>query len=310
MLDLPALLQEFAFNARLDTFGGVHAPGNDYADASIASMNCVIATQDFHDFLAEKGVESTYVSFDHPPHVANLLNDTVIDWTLRQFDPFALVPTLEPLSVYCSRFPHLTLLPVAQASVYSKDTPWPYWWTPERRAAFEATHPALAPLSSPWTTTSVAPADVPALKQEWLSSHPGHNLEGNSALDCMNQALAFAASSSSLLAARSRDGALAGLLAYLPANTSPNRHDSFHLVHLGVEPSLQRQGAATALVRSLSRLAARAYKPLTVSLPNPATRRFFLRLGFSYMSWLPTAPGASEPYYQLSARATLALSQS
>ena len=135
-LGLAWFLREFASAPRLDQFGGIHAPGNDYEDLTVASMNCVIAAQDFHDFLAAHAVLSAYVTTTAPDHVANLIDDLVIDWTLRQFDSQAEVPTVEPLTAYRERFRDLQILPPEHANVYSKDETYPYWWSVERRQAF------------------------------------------------------------------------------------------------------------------------------------------------------------------------------
>ena len=290
--DLDAALAEFAAHPHLDAFGGVHAPGSDYTDVEVARMNCVVATQDFHDFLLRHEVMSTYVSSDTPEHVANLLGDTVIDWTLRQFDPQALVPTVEPLDVYRQRFPNLTLLSEEHVNLYSKDEPWPYWWTPMRRAAFLQEHPSLA-LTPVWSTQAIAPPDVAALEQEWLLEHPGYNITRGGALSAMGQALALASREGRLLCVRTPAGALAGLLTYLQPKEYPNKHDSLHLAWMGVEPQFQHQGAGSALLAALAEAAFRSSKPITTSPASPESKGFFTSHGFRYLGWGSTWGGDS-----------------
>jgi GNAT superfamily N-acetyltransferase len=296
--DLDSALLEFAAHPHLDAFGGVHAPGSDYADVEVATMNCVVATQDFHDFLLRHEVVSSYVSSASPEHVANLLGDTVIDWTLRQFDTHASVPTVEPLEVYRLRFPSLSLLNESSVNVYSKDEPWPYWWTPERRAAFMQENPSL--IAAPhWESQTVAPADIAALEQEWLNAHPGYNITRGGAESAMGQALALASSTGHLLAVRTPDGALAGLLAYLEPNQYPNRHDSLHLAWMGVESGYQHQGMGSALLSALAEAAFRASKPITTSPATSESKGFFTSHGFRYLGWGTTWGGASERHYIL-----------
>ena len=143
--NLPELIHQFAHNARLDAFGGVHAPGLDYADVTVAASNCVVATQDFHDYLLDLDIPSGYIEAGAGDngHVANLLLDTVIDWTLRQFFPTAEVPTVEALAQYRQRLPNLRVASLNEVGVYAKDSVFPYWWSSERRIAFERDHPSF-----------------------------------------------------------------------------------------------------------------------------------------------------------------------
>jgi GNAT superfamily N-acetyltransferase len=331
-LDAPALpslallIEEFASTPVIDAFGGVHAPGNDYADVEVAAMNCVVATQDFHDFLLTHEVMSAYVSSDSPAHVANLVDDQVIDWTLRQFDPTAQVPTVLPLAAYRARFPTLSVLPESHANVYSKDEIWPHWWDTARCQAFTQLH--LAPsLPHPWHVQSIAPSRIKAIESEWLALHPGYNITRGGAQAAMGQALATAQdghasllalrdgtgslatvrnTQGSLLPGRDGTGSLSGLLAYLQPHQYPNDHDSLHLAWMGVEQGFQHQGAGTALLVALAEAAFRASLPITTSPASKESKAFFVAHGFRYLGWGSTH-GHSERHYILPFQAVRAL---
>jgi GNAT superfamily N-acetyltransferase len=155
----------------------------------------------------------------------------------------------------------------------------------------------------------VSPLDVPTLEAEWLASHPGYNIVRGGAQAAMGQAFATAIGlhRAALLAIRTPDGRLAGVLSYLAPSQYPNEHDSFHISWLGVEEDLQGQGFGRELVRSLASIAARSGKPITTAPASPQSKQFFVNLGFAYSGWGYGFGRSRERHYTLPALKVMAL---
>lgn len=74
-----------------------------------ARRQCEQASYRFSMLLAGRGVASTIVKCEEPPHVAVLVDGLVVDFTARQFDPDADYPyiTTEPeWQAWLAALPH------------------------------------------------------------------------------------------------------------------------------------------------------------------------------------------------------------
>lgn len=140
---------------------------------------------------------------------------------------------------------------------------------------------------------------VTALETEWLSNHPGYNIVRGGSQAAMGQAFATATGlhRAEMLAIRTPEGRLAGVLSYLKPESYPNEHDSYHVSWLGVEEDLHGQGYGTALVRTLALFAAADFKPITTSPASKESKAFFLSLGFAYSGWGYGFGGNHERHY-------------
>ena len=87
-------------------------------DPALAYDQCVPVSEAFGRTLTEAGVAATVISgvrmgqFQGVPvvlngHFAVRVDDTVYDWTARQFDPDAPVPLVEPVAAWRERWPAL-----------------------------------------------------------------------------------------------------------------------------------------------------------------------------------------------------------
>lgn len=80
----------------IDTFGSRRALAAHLRDPKIAHGQCEAVSAAFLFFLQKNGVKADLIRCwnAHDDHVVVRIGETVVDWTLRQFDSQADVPTL------------------------------------------------------------------------------------------------------------------------------------------------------------------------------------------------------------------------
>lgn len=79
--------------------GSVPNSGRDLENPKLAQGWCGAMSDAFRDHMAKRGVE-VGIGEGIPGHLYNTYRGHAIDWTMRQFDPSASVPHVEPETDY------------------------------------------------------------------------------------------------------------------------------------------------------------------------------------------------------------------